>query len=90
MKKLIFCLAILLPALCLARVPQTVKTHDGQTLKLVWNDEFKGTGLPDPAKWGYEHGFVRNGEAQFYTRGREKNVYQKNGKLIIKSFREDY
>ena len=90
MKKLIFCLALLLPALCLARVPQTVTTHDGKTLKLVWYDEFKGTGLPDPAKWGYEHGFVRNGEAQFYTREREKNVFQKNGKLVIKSIREDY
>ncbi len=73
-----------------ADVPQTVATADGQTLKLVWNDEFNGTGLPDPAKWGYEHGFVRNGEKQFYTCERIENVFQKDGKLVIKSLKENY
>ncbi len=28
--------------------------------KLVWSDEFDKDGKPDPAKWGYETGFVRN------------------------------
>ncbi len=28
--------------------------------KLVWSDEFNGSGLPDPAKWDYETGFIRN------------------------------
>ena len=32
--------------------------------KLVWADEFDYTGLPDPAKWDYEVGYVRNNEAQ--------------------------
>lgn len=71
-------------------VPQTIKTHDGKTLKLVWNDEFNGKGLPDSQKWGYEYGYVRNHEAQFYTRAREKNVYQKDGVLVIKSIREKF
>ena len=47
------------------QVPSTVKTTNGKTLKLVWNDEFNGKGLPDPAKWGYEVGFVRNREFQY-------------------------
>jgi hypothetical protein len=38
--------------------------------KLVWADEFDYTDLPDPLKWGYETGFVRNKEAQFYTKER--------------------
>ena len=38
--------------------------------KLVWSDEFEKEGLPDAKKWGYEEGFVRNKELQFYTRGR--------------------
>lgn len=71
-------------------VPQTVRTNDGRTLKLVWNDEFEGVGLPDPEKWGYEYGFVRNHESQFYAREREKNVYQKNGILTIESLKEHF
>ncbi|MDO4630254.1 MAG: glycoside hydrolase family 16 protein [Planctomycetia bacterium] len=71
-------------------VPKTVKTRDGKTLKLVWNDEFNGKGLPDSEKWGYEYGYVRNYEAQFYTRAREKNVYQKDGVLVIESIREKF
>lgn len=89
-RSLFFVCASLLAMTVAAEVPQTVKTADGRTLKLVWNDEFEGVGLPDAQKWTYEHGFVRNREAQFYTRKREKNVYQKDGKLIIESFREDY
>ena len=27
--------------------------------KLVWSDEFNYTGHPDPAKWGYEEGYVQ-------------------------------
>ena len=38
--------------------------------KLVWSDEFNYQGLPDPAKWDYETGFVRNHENQYYTQGR--------------------
>ena len=71
-------------------VPQTVKSYEGKTLKLVWNDEFNGTGSPDPADWKYEHGFVRNHEKQFYTEKRAENVYQKDGRLVIVGLREAY
>ncbi len=51
--------------------------------ELVWSDEFDYEGLPDPAKWGYEEGFVRNEELQFYTKERKDNVRVENGMLII-------
>ena len=37
-------------------------------MSLVWNDEFNGTGAPDPAKWGLEEGFQRNQELQWYKK----------------------
>ena len=66
-------------------VPATVKTTSGKTLKLVWNDEFNGKGLPDPEKWGYEVGFVRNREFQYYTRERPENVRMENGNLVLEA-----
>lgn len=58
--------------------------------RLVWNDEFDYTGLPDPAKWDYEEGFVRNEEKQYYTRARQENSYVNNGVLTITGRREQY
>lgn len=34
--------------------------------RLVWRDEFDKPGKPDPSKWGFESGFVRNQEPQWY------------------------
>jgi hypothetical protein len=36
-------------------------------LKLVWSDEFDADGRPNPQKWTYENGFVRNQEATHRT-----------------------
>ncbi len=58
--------------------------------KLVWSDEFNYTGHPDPAKWGYEHGFKRNNEAQFYTTNRLENARVENGNLVIEARKEDF
>ncbi|NNE98170.1 MAG: glycoside hydrolase family 16 protein [Pyrinomonadaceae bacterium] len=55
--------------------------------ELVWSDEFRGSGSPDPAKWGFELGYVRNFEAQYYT-NRKENVRIANGKLIIEARKE--
>lgn len=33
---------------------------------LVWADEFNQDGAPNPKNWTYEHGHVRNYEAQWY------------------------
>jgi len=58
--------------------------------KLVWADEFNYSGLPDPAKWGYEEGFVRNHESQYYTRARRENARVENGMLVIECRKEHF
>ncbi|MCD0489517.1 glycoside hydrolase family 16 protein [Pedobacter sp. MC2016-14] len=54
--------------------------------KLVWADEFNGTGKPDPASWKHETGFVRNEEYQWYQ---EDNAWCENGVLVIEGRKED-
>lgn len=58
---------------------------------LVWSDNFAedSPGLPDPTKWDYEYGYVRNHEAQFYTRGRLDNARVENGCLIIEARKDN-
>jgi beta-glucanase (GH16 family) len=56
--------------------------------KLVWSDDFDKPGLPDSAKWNYEEGFVRNNEAQYYTRARSENARVENGMLVIEARKE--
>jgi beta-glucanase (GH16 family) len=53
--------------------------------KLVWSDDFDRDGRPDPAKWTYETGFVRNQELQWYQ---PENARCENGLLIIEAKRE--
>lgn len=58
----------------------------------VWGDEFDGPdgAAPNPAKWGYEKGFVRNKEAQFYTEDRRENARLEKGRLVIEGRREAF
>lgn len=56
--------------------------------KLVWEDNFDKDGFPDDKIWGYEEGYVRNNEAQYYTKQRLENARVENGYLIIEA-RED-
>jgi len=51
---------------------------------LVWSDEFKTRGAPNPANWKFEKGFVRNHELQWYQ---TENAYCRRGKLIIEGRR---
>jgi hypothetical protein len=53
--------------------------------KLIWSEEFNYNGLADSTKWGYEIGFVRNNEAQYYTRTRKENARVEDGMLLIES-----
>ena len=58
--------------------------------QLVWSDEFNNSGLPDPAKWGYDvggHGWG-NKELQTYTDRRKENARIENGVLIIEARRD--
>ncbi len=58
--------------------------------QLVWSDEFTEAGLPNPARWTHEEGFVRNNELQYYTRGRGENARVENGFLIIETRKEKF
>ena len=51
--------------------------------RIVFQDEFDAEGMPDKSKWGYEHGYLRNGELQYYTVERKENAYIKDGNLHI-------
>lgn len=53
--------------------------------ELAWADEFNKDGVPDPANWTYEHGFVRNRELQWYQ---PENACCSNGLLVIEGRRE--
>ncbi|HET6569804.1 MAG TPA: glycoside hydrolase family 16 protein [Rhodothermales bacterium] len=55
----------------------------GQASTLVWSDEFNYTGHPDPAKWGYEEGYVRHNELQYYTVNRLENARVDGEHLLI-------
>lgn len=52
---------------------------------LVWSDEFDVEGRPNPSNWGFERGFVRNEEIQYYQ---EANASVRAGFLIIEGRRE--
>ena len=59
--------------------------------KLVWSDEFNQLNpRPDPAKWDYEVGHVRNHELQYYTRDRRENARIENGNLVIETRKEPF
>lgn len=53
--------------------------------KLIWSDEFNQDGRPDPAKWDYEQGFVRNKELQWYQ---PENATIAGSLLVIEARRE--
>lgn len=52
---------------------------------LVWSDEFDVDGHPDPDNWGFERGFVRNDELQWYQ---PENARCVDGLLVIEGRRE--
>ncbi len=62
---------------------------DLKDYKLVWSDDFNYEGKPDPDKWSFETGNFQwpNRELQAYT-DRPGNVFVKNGKLTIRSMKE--
>ena len=67
----------------------TQAVEPGQTeqdsYRLVWSDEFDVDGKPDPKKWTYELGLVRNHELQWYQ---PENAFCQNGMLVIEGRRE--
>jgi beta-glucanase (GH16 family) len=59
-------------------------------MRLIWADEFDYQGLPDPQKWTYEVGRIRNHEQQYYTWGREENARVRDGVLTITAVEDDF
>ncbi len=59
-----------------------VPMPDGYS-RLVFADEFDTDGAPDPGKWNFETGYIRNGELQYYTPG--QNAFCKDGVLVIEA-----
>ncbi len=80
---------ILLLSCCFAK---DSTAQSSKKWKLVWQDEFNYTGLPDSAKWSYETGNSGwgNHELEYYTARRPENARVENGMLIIEARKEDY
>lgn len=53
--------------------------------KLLWHDEFNGTGAPDATMWRFEEGFQRNEEDQWYQKG---NAEMMENALVITAKQE--
>jgi hypothetical protein len=64
--------------------PSAIAIPSGYSM-LAWHDEFDVDGTPSAANWGYETGFVRNEEAQWYQ---AQNANVSNGMLIITAKKE--
>ncbi|MET7001518.1 glycoside hydrolase family 16 protein [Chitinophaga defluvii] len=82
-----YAIVLLLSGLCICNV---VSAQQKKGWKLIWQEEFNYTGLPDTSKWGYEVGHVRNNEAQYYTQARKENIQVGNGVLTIRGIKENY
>jgi beta-glucanase (GH16 family) len=63
----------------------TPRAANGEPYRLVWSDEFDGSGPVDSTSWGFERGFVRNQELQWYQ---PENAVRRNGLLVIEGRRE--
>lgn len=61
-----------------------------ENYKLIWSDEFDGSGLPDNSNWSYEEGYVRNNELQYYTSKRLENTYVEDGFLTIEARKDNW
>jgi len=68
----------------------TQKTS-GKEWKMVWSDEFNGSGLPDTSKWTFDIGNWGwgNNELEYYTVNRLENARQEDGNLIIEARKDD-
>jgi beta-glucanase (GH16 family) len=69
--------------------PSPTPTPGPAAWTLVFADEFDTPGALDPAKWGYEVGYIRNDEKQYYT-SRAENVRAEGGHLVIEARQEAY
>ena len=71
----------------MAKGQQTAAPTPPAGYALAWSDEFDRDGAPDAARWGYERGFVRNQELQWYQ---PENARVEAGLLVIEGRREPH
>jgi beta-glucanase (GH16 family) len=69
--------------------PTAPTPSGGGAWTLAFSDEFDAAGPLNGAKWGYEIGYLRNNEAQYYT-SRPENVRLEGGNLVIEARKEAY
>lgn len=81
---IIFISLVLALQSCALKKAQVVNSVSDE-YKLVWADEFETNGVPNPANWTYEKGFVRNHEFQWYQ---PENAFCKGGFLVIEARKE--
>jgi beta-glucanase (GH16 family) len=81
---------IILLVVCYIKLQAQSKESETKNSKwqLVWSDEFNYNGLPDRTKWGYEAGFIRGSEPQYYQQATLKNSRVENGHLFIEAHKE--
>jgi beta-glucanase (GH16 family) len=80
----------MLPALLLPAAPSPAATlAPPAEYRLVWRDEFSGSGLPDARRWAYDTAFNRSGwhneEKQYYAARRKENARVEGGRLIVEA-----
>jgi beta-glucanase (GH16 family) len=80
-------LVFLLSACNMSTSGDLAKDKTAGKFKLVWQDEFGYTGLPDTTKWTYDtegnDAGWGNNESQFYTKANLENARVEDGKLKI-------
>jgi len=79
---------LLMMSVCFGSAVPAMGGEEEDGWRLVFADEFDYEGLPDPEKWAYGEGFIRNQEEQYYTVGRQKNARVQDGRLVIEAHRE--
>ena len=88
----LFSLMLVISLICFHLSAQTKPSvgSSGKFTRLVWHDEFDRDGLPDPSKWNYDTGYLRNHEKQYYTLRRIENAEIKNGVLEISARNDSF
>jgi len=61
--------------------------NESKDWELTWSEEFDYNGKPNEAFWGYEKGYVRNMELQYYT-DLLQNANVENGYCAIQAILE--
>jgi beta-glucanase (GH16 family) len=87
--------SVLQPSLQLInKLNSVTKCAEGEKEKrweLVWSDDFKKSGKPDPSKWQFEvggHGFGTDDDN--YATNSIKNAHVQNGHLTIEARKEEF